>query len=443
MFSVENFSKKKAVRIAVIAIGIAFCIGMASLIPVFKGRSPEENTRLQDSAAFAADVSAGKIAEGPLSLEGTGNGIPDLSREVIVLAGKPNRSEGHIREILLYLKSSGEEKKIKEGEPVFLGCDSLPGGFASVYRFREDTTPLQIMATVSGENTAALEAKLSTFSPEAGEAEEKTKCWIVPVDSGSGAGEVPVPSFVAVLRTTKILGPDVVISRFLSDTYPKLKDKIRAETEIRGRKYRYFLKQGDVFRLQEGIWVPAVEGELSETEPIASVKSIGPKSVTFDVWDPGSFRSFSVSVDSSPVPSVGNKPEYFPNSVRYKGNKRVLCTLGKRKYFLQEGDWVVKTDRGFRRLHTQADKDRYARYKISGELIIFDSLVTEQGKTVMKGFLVDEMRTRVYPFSCPVTLEIKRERKRGASEKDPFSGSSSRKMPITYLLPEFEEIVHE
>ena len=74
-------------------------------------------------------------------------------------------------------------------------------------------------------------------------------------------------------------------------------------------------------------------------------------------------------------------------------------------------------------LKTSLDIEEYLLHKIRGELCIFDSLVREQGKLIMKGYWVDEMRTQTQLFSIAVEGDQRsqksqrREKKGGALRK--------------------------
>jgi hypothetical protein len=58
--------------------------------------------------------------------------------------------------------------------------------------------------------------------------------------------------------------------------------------------------------------------------------------------------------------------------------------------------------RGWHRLKNRQEKEDYQAYRLLGELIVVDELESFQGRTVLKGRLVDPLRLHVEPFSLQI-----------------------------------------
>lgn len=401
-------------------------------------KSPYEKVEYsQQLTVSSIKYPVGKIGQGSLALQGfiTKTSLPDLSQEIALLAKNPHPEvQGKQGDFLLYLKSSGSEYRAKNGEQIFLSCDSLPGGLAPVYRFSSHKTPLWIKPEFSDKEGIFLEVGLFILSKENGLFREEKTQISLPQQSKMRTEGKTIP-FIEILEKAKLWGQDVVVARFADNKYRSLKDKVKLEIYQQGKRVFCFLGKGDLLRFYQGEWIPIEQAEKEEECPIAQVKKVTPKSIELEVWDPDAFYSGTVKLEAVSAPWAGAKGDGFPHSIKAKTEKQISCSFGKRKYMIKEGDWILKTERGWRCLRRSLDKEDYLCHKICGELFIFEALVKEQGKLVMKGCLVDEMRTQAWPFSSPVVLDRNASKASSRVEKKQAVLKKMEPIPTTYLFP--------
>ncbi len=89
--------------------------------------------------------------------------------------------------------------------------------------------------------------------------------------------------------------------------------------------------------------------------------------------------------------------------------------LGKRRCFLQEGSWLVRSMKPeapwlspvWRQLLVASEIEESLKYQMPGPLMIIDRLRGEEGRISVKGDLFDETRTLVYSFTLALPLEKK------------------------------------
>lgn len=401
---------------------------------LFTKSSIEEKNFSKSFSKASSDSSLGKIGEGALALGGfvKKTPLPDLKQEVVLIAKNPfPKSESKKADFLLTLRSSGDEYKARSGEMIFLSCDSSAGGLNPIYRFSEVKTPLWIKPEYTDKEEVFLDVGLFTLSKENGSFTEEKSQIVLDFNPSFRKKKETLP-FIEMLENAKVWGQDVVLGRFTGEKYKHLKDALKVEIIGKGKRSFCFLKKGDVLFFDGESWVP-LQASKEENRPVARVKQIRGKTIEFDVWDSESFSSMSIKLEPSPVFAFGTKADNLPHSLRMKNQKQLSCSFGKRKYLPKEGDWFVKTKRGWRQLRRSFDKEEYLRHKILGEMFIFESLVKEQGKWMMKGFLIDEMRTQVHPFSALVVTDPSREQLRGEKKQESFKKLDL--SPTTYLFP--------
>ena len=375
-----------------------------------------------------------KIGQGAFSLtrEGKESILPDMSIEILLIAKNLRPGfEGKKVNFLLSLKSSKEQYKAKNGEQIFLSCDPTVDGAIPIYHFSNKKTPLWIKPVSVDKDKVVLEVGLFFPSTENESFREERGQFILKEGESLKSLMQNLP-FVEVLMKSKMWGQDVLLARFGGDRYSYLKDKVKLEIPGNNKTLFCFLGKGDCLEWGDAGWIPTNSRSFVEGKPLAQVKSITSKSIELEVFDSEGFCSYPVKIDMQALGRVGIKQENLPGSVRLRTSKQISCSFGKKRCLLKEGDWVLKTSRGWRNLKRAADIEDYLQHKMVGELFVFDSLEKDQGKFVMKGFQIDEMRMHAQPVSIPVCIEKQAHSSNRTEKKSSFLKKSSEAF-ITYF----------
>ena len=74
-----------------------------------------------------------------------------------------------------------------------------------------------------------------------------------------------------------------------------------------------------------------------------------------EVWDEKGFYPSLIKIELQSPSKVGAKPDFLPSSIRLRSSTQITCNLGKRRYILKEGDWMLKTSKGWRNLKKAKD----------------------------------------------------------------------------------------
>lgn len=383
-------------------------------------------------------LSLEKIGQGPLSLNSSKKKtlLPDMSQEIILLAKniRPDRKAKETS-FLLFLRSSKAEYKVKNGDVVFLSCDPQPGG--ATYRFSERKTPLWLRPTFLDKNKVLIEVGLFMPSKESeGFLEEKAQ-FVLQEDFAGSDERFQSEVWFSSLRKAKFWGIDVILSKYREKPYVDLDKK--PKIEIPGSKGTIFcfMQQGDFLAWNGDSWVPIENGGKAAGRPLAQVKTISQREVEFEVWNEEGFYPQWIKLETQGMGrSAALKPDQLPQSVRMRTSRQISCSFAKRRYLLKPGDWVLKTSRGWKVLKRPIDMEEYLHHKIRGELCVFDALVREQGKLMMKGYWVDEMRTHTSPFSIPVEGDHAFQK---AARKDKKRFTLKKAEGVTTYLPFFPQ----
>ncbi len=421
-----------------------FCSGYIGWISLFATSGIPAQKEILSGYTFPLE----KIGQGALSLD---RGIEKpmlkaLTSEIVLLAkNRRPREEGSSADFLFSLKSQVGERQAKSGEVLFLRQDLSAKLDSAAYFFSDEKTSFWILPSLFDGDKVRLEICLDEGSP----LEERAQI-IVQEDRDFQYGEQDV-CFLQELESAKLWGQDLLLARFGGEMYASLKDKVKVEIPGKKRTVFCFLGKGDFlwWDKKEG-WTPLADINQAVGSPISQVKNVTSKMIELEVWGASGFSSYSLQLDLQKAgfktgevsgfsgKSTKAKGEDLPHLVQLRSPKQVSCSLGKKRYFLREGDWVLKTSRGWKNLKTAADLDSYLRHVMRGELFIFDCLVEESGKLFMKGFLVDEMRTSMAPISLPVAGKSREQLPKKAEKRRPSFIKDERSF-ITYFPDSVKE----
>ncbi len=384
-----------------------------------------------------------KIGEGALSLHRIEEGsfLSVFSKEIFLVARNHRpTSQNSLVDCLFSLKN-GEERFAKKNEKIFLRALSCSAQEIPKYTFSEEETDFWIRPT----SFTSEGIRLFVCANEGTSFEKRGEIFLK--ENLKGFKNKLDSSFLEEIKKSKLWGQDVLLARFGSGVYASLKEKVKLEILNGGKSAFFFVSNGDFLYWQKGLgWAPLPFLEEGEGHPIARIRNLTSRSLEIEVWDSQGFFPNVVKVElqktglssretlGSRGKVVRAKGNDLPNSVRLRSPKQVSCSFGKKRYFLKEGDWILKTTRGWKNLKTKVDVANYIQHDLRGQLFVFDALVQESGNLMMKGFLVDEMRTSMVPFSLPVSGESRASSSRKI-EKKPPSFSKDKRAFTKYVPP--------
>jgi len=331
--------------------------------------------------------------------------VPDLSREILVLArsSRPDCDPGE-GAFLLSTKSNSQSRVVAPGEQIFLECQNN-GSEDPIYRFTDKRTALWIRPMTGGQEDVCIE--VGFFSPSKQSEsflEEVAQVLVQPVRSSSSK-EKKETSIFSSIRQAKWWGSDSLLKQYGGAEYREMMGKQKIEIPAENGSEFYFLAAGDYLQWQEGSWQKTSLSTTVAGAPLAQVKNVTPKTLAIEVWDEKGFYPQLIHLELQAPNKTAQKNDLNSSSIRLRSSSQVACTLGKRRFILKEGDWLLKVGKSWRNLRRSKDVESCLQHRLRGELFIFDSIEKQQGKYFLKGHLFDEMRTQMTPISLPISSE--------------------------------------
>jgi hypothetical protein len=328
--------------------------------------------------------------------------VSRLADELVLIAynSRPD-VESKDAKILVSLKNGKEQLTLPNGRTIFLKESEQGKGLHS----SEDATSLWAKPILLENGAVLIEAGRKLISKDGKVGEEKGQ-FIV-----AGQGGVPPrynsanQAFAKALKSGRVFPYDLLIQKYGGREYAAWREKAVIELSQEGSTYACFVSPGDYLLYENGEWRVCSLKELKSDRPIAQVKTISEKTVEMEAWDETGFCPLPLKFEMEKQGHSQLKAELMPAAIRLRSGTQVSCAFGKRRVILKQGDWLLKTSTGWRNLRRSEEIEQYLHHRLKGELLIFDSIEKEQGRSVMKGHLFDESRTQVQPLTLPIEAD--------------------------------------
>lgn len=335
--------------------------------------------------------------------------VADVAREVVIL-GYNNRpdAQGPGVALLMGLKGGMQPVEISQGKTIFL--ENREGGL----HFTEKEGSVWVQPLVLGQEgvlvevgrtTVALGKEVSQFvMPFPGSLKKKNK-----------AEERYFQAFEGALFWEK----DKLLEMYGGSQFEEKKSKYRVSFPSGSGGYACSVGVGDELIWKEGEWKEK-EQEITSFYPLAKVMAVSPQGVKIHVWDVSGFEEKIVELPLQVVRNFDKSSSFLPKEVRLRTANQVSGLFGKKRISLKKGDWLLKTQTGFKNVRSMRDIKMCLSHRLKGELFVVDTIEKEGGGWVLKGNLFDPMRTQVIPITCPIESEKKklvRKQKAGAKRR--------------------------
>ena len=416
---------KQGAYLAAIAFG-ALCMSLLLFVLLYSWGAKEET-----------GLGAGKQQKGgraffPYEAIGTGglalhprHALGWVSRLVDELALLSYNSRPDIdskeAKILLSLKNGKEQLMLSNGQTLYLKESEQGKGLHA----SEDPTALWVKPILLDNGAVVVEAGRKLLSKEGKVGEEKGQFIVVQQEGIPMRYNPSQQPFMQELKLARSFPQDLLIQKYGGREYSGWRDKAVLELTCGTASYACFVSVGDYLLYDEGEWRSVSKEMLKLDRPIARIKSATGKSLEIEAWDETGLYPFHIKIDMEKQGSVQLKPELMPSAIRLRSANQVSCAFGKRRVILKPGDWLLKTATGWRSLRKSEDIEKYLHHRLKGELLIFDSIEKEQGRSVMKGHLFDATRVQVQPLTLPIDAEKVQNKTSG--KRKPIQSNSERR----------------
>lgn len=216
----------------------------------------------------------------------------------------------------------------------------------------------------------------------------------VRTDSGAWEiGKYRVDGTLLARQRARWFGQDRFFERHGGPEYQQFADKQRIEFGEAAAAYTVHLSAGDVLVWDNERWSVAEPGLQTLGKPILIVKKVDERLINFELWDPeGKIKVvLNLLKGNEPAPS-GNILQSF-KFVGSRTRSQFTFEINKQRIMLSPHDWLLQTDKGWKKLKSLEEIDAYVEGKATGLLFVFDGVEKRDDRQVLLGTLFNKSRS--------------------------------------------------
>ena len=355
--------------------------------------------------------------------------LPDFQKEIQFIH-KSTRPDISLSERVFQIgfKKSKETIKTLPGQKTYLTYAAGKGKFTHELKQSDEVTPLWVKPFIAEEGKMMLEVGLRLIGCNREKLLDEKKDIIVdPLIEKEGkeikATHTP-PQFAAAvseLRGCKWWGKDHLFGTYGGEEYGKLAVHERLEfTNSFGIEILY-IKEGDSLIWKNGKWTPAVLGDETKNHYLASLKTVSPNKMEWQVWDETGLESISFSLQREKIENLTLSIQECLTGLRQRTSLRVSCRINNKATILKKGDWLIRGATGWHIIKNLREIEEILQLRTRGELLIFDGIEKTNGKSIFLGTIFSPMRTQMQNLKIPISDQKKKAdsnpSKKGISSK--------------------------
>ncbi len=325
-----------------------------------------------------------------------------LEQKLVFLAQSMRPDVGKVEKAFcIGVKGSDQTRVVKEGEAIFFEMTQHDTGAIEAIEFsNESASSCMIPHVLDGKSLLLKLGETEIFLQA----------------SSHGRAVSGMQTGVANLYKAKWWGQDLFLRQYGGKEYSSFVQKHKIELGEGKKRQVLFVGEGDFLSFTEGKWhvLPSLE-EADPNAPLACVQSLSRDQLEIEAWDEKGFSLFQTKFVLEKTPPVQVSLSDLIQEPKLRSAKQISCKIGKKRMVLSPGDWLLKTQTGWRKLVEVDEIEAYLNHELSGDLMVFD-WIDSKGK--LKGYYFNPMRTQMEPIGIRgASSKIKRTQKRTSPTK--------------------------
>lgn len=201
-------------------------------------------------------------------------------------------------------------------------------------------------------------------------------------------------TLLARLRT-RWFGPDRFLERHGGKEYETIARKQRLDFGENDDLYYLFVDLGDCLVWDQNRWRNVLPGEDTLNYPLLVVKKIDDRLMSFELWDVNGRGKVALNLLKSNEPWAPNHTQIINQAFKFVGARtrtQFLFEINKERMVIRASDWLLMTPKGWKKLDTAEDIDKFVQRKITGMLFVFEGWAKKDDRQVMLGTLYNPSR---------------------------------------------------
>jgi hypothetical protein len=353
--------------------------------------------------------------------------VPDLKRYLIYY-GKNDRPDADLANLKLNFGFNGVKGTVsaKVKEPIYLMYDKNDPKVK--YKFSPDNAVTTLWFEASGGTSEAIVS--ASMRNEAGEVvhepitnAEFTLKERPPLRSDADdrrIGDFKVDGTLLSRQGAKWYGIDKFMERHGGEEYKDTAQKQRIDFGTDDNSYSVYVGPDSYLAWVNGRWREMKPGKDSVKYPLLGINKIEDRIMKLDFWDVDGQAKISLNLIKSMEAWIPQSIQKEFSFIGARTRSQFLFEINKERMTLSPLDWILRTEKGWKKLTTVQDIDDYVERKITGPLFVFDGVEKRDGKQVLLGTLFNKTRTEIKSIEVPMQQgaslsEPKKEKKQAQS----------------------------
>lgn len=394
-----------------VAIGVLWMRQTEEIIssnPIGKSSSLPKRAFMMPQEAYK------KIGEPLLMLQNAPPTIqlPDL-KQLLVYYGKNGRPDAQSNRTLLHFSFTGSKNVISmpPEEKIYLIYDKKNAVCRYNFSPNNEETSLWIEGVLA-ENEVLIKVFLKNDKGELITEPENHAQFKLPekefiryAGTAWELGGFRVDGTLLARQRARWFGPDRFLEKHGGEEYQYVSGKQRIDFGEQDHIYSVFLAPGDCLIWQDNQWKLTQPGESSLNYPLLVAKKVEDRLMNFELWDTEGKGKVVLNLLKSVEPWMlqnGNAIQQMFKFVGARTKTQCVFEINQERVLLSPSDWLLLTQKGWKKLETAEEIEDYVKRKLTGTLFVFEGLTRKEERQVMKGLLYNSARSDYQTIEMPL-----------------------------------------
>jgi len=203
-------------------------------------------------------------------------------------------------------------------------------------------------------------------------------------------------------------GPDRFLERHGGEEYKHVAGKQRIDFGENEEVYSIFGSPGDCFIWEGKCWKFVQPSEESLKHPLLVLKKIDERLMTWELWDVDGKGKIILNMLKSTEPWLAQNAQTLQHMFKFVGARtktQYVFEINKERMLLRPSDWLLMTNKGWKKLETAKEIDDYVSRRLTGTLFVFEGLKRKDDRQVVTGTIINPTRSEIQEIELPTSTQ--------------------------------------
>lgn len=330
--------------------------------------------------------------------------LPDLKSQ-LTYNGRNGRPDAQTQNTALHFSLAGNKKilSVTPEEKIYLAFDKNSKPARYNFSPENEKTALwmecslmdnnEVVVRVSmedekGELITEPEAHAQFRMPEKDFVRNAAEPWEI--------GTWRVDGTLLARQRARWFGHDRFLEKHGGKEYEHISTKQRIDLGENDDAYFVFVELGDCLIWDNNRWRLIKPGEESTKYPLLVVKKVDDRLMSFELWDVDGKGKVALNLLKSNEPWGANNAQTIQQAFKFVGARtrtQCLFEINKERMVIRPSDWLLMTPKGWKKLDSADEIDKFVQRKLTGMLFVFEGWTKKDDRQVMQGTLYNPSRT--------------------------------------------------